>query len=233
MGACFNINLLTREPAAYVHARTYARRLLYDTIDYLDDGTINLSTGDTAIAFDNVMYVRGALATSPETTESYKYLTRYSRSTGAWTRFRARNPEPHTDRVPFLPASQEAGLFFPYRVESSNGTGRLEIRRGRVGRKGRGGEERPSPRETVHPLPSLVDREALYCPWCGKPLGERTGGADPGGKSPEGIKQPEYKGLTKARLIDKFIFVANGGGRRSMFDNVIQQGGTKKWHKER
>lgn len=84
MGACFNINLLTREPAAYVHARTYARRLLYDTIDFLDDKTINMSTGATAIAYNNVMYVRGPTATDNTTTESYKYLVGYNRTTGAW-----------------------------------------------------------------------------------------------------------------------------------------------------
>jgi hypothetical protein len=84
MGACFNINLLTREPAAYVHARTYTRRLIYDTIDFLDDQLINMSTNATAVLYDNVIYVRGTLATSPETTESYKYLTKYSRTTGAW-----------------------------------------------------------------------------------------------------------------------------------------------------
>jgi hypothetical protein len=86
MGAAFNINLLSREPAAYVHARTYARRLLYDTIDFLDDGTINMSTSATAVAFDSTKYVRGATAleTDPNTTESYKYLTGYSRTTGAW-----------------------------------------------------------------------------------------------------------------------------------------------------
>ena len=37
MGACFNINLIEREPNAFVHARTYTRRLLYDTIDFLDN----------------------------------------------------------------------------------------------------------------------------------------------------------------------------------------------------
>jgi len=84
MGACFNLNILQREPAAYVHARTYARRLLYDSIDFLDDKTINMSVGATAVAYDPVKYVRGTLATSPETTESYKYLVGYSRSTGAW-----------------------------------------------------------------------------------------------------------------------------------------------------
>lgn len=84
MGACFNINLLTREPAAYVHARTYTRRLLYDSIDFLDDGIINMSTGTTAIAFNPVMYVKGPTATDASTTESFKYLAGYNRTSGAW-----------------------------------------------------------------------------------------------------------------------------------------------------
>ncbi|MBI5417893.1 cytochrome C [Candidatus Poribacteria bacterium] len=84
MGACFNINLLTREPSAYAHARTYTRRLIYDTIDYLDDKLINLSTGAAAIAFDPVKYVKGPTAIDSSTTESMKFLNGYSRSTGAW-----------------------------------------------------------------------------------------------------------------------------------------------------
>jgi len=83
MGACFNLNLLEHEPAAYVHARTYVRRLLYDTIDFLDDGKINMSVGKTAIAFNPAKYVKGATA-APPTTEFYKYLAGYSRSTQAW-----------------------------------------------------------------------------------------------------------------------------------------------------
>ncbi len=84
MGACFNINVLNREPAAYVHARTYARRLLYDTIDFLDDGVINMSTGATAIAAFPAIYVKGPSANDPATTEAYKYLAGYNRTTGAW-----------------------------------------------------------------------------------------------------------------------------------------------------
>ena len=83
MGACFNLNLLEHEPAAFVHARTYTRRLLYDTIDFLDDGKINMSVGKTAIAYNPVKYVKGATAAAP-TTEYYKYLAGYSRSTQAW-----------------------------------------------------------------------------------------------------------------------------------------------------
>ena len=96
MGACFNFNLLKREPAAYVHARTYARRLLYDTIDFLDDGVINLSAGATAIATDPGTYGKGAAAytnstlqtLSPGTTPAMVYLIGWSRTTGAWS-----NPE--------------------------------------------------------------------------------------------------------------------------------------------
>lgn len=84
MGACFNVNILIREPAAYVHARTYARRLLYDTIDFLDDKTINLSTTATARALFPALYVKGPTANDPSTTESFKYLASYNRTTGAW-----------------------------------------------------------------------------------------------------------------------------------------------------
>lgn len=84
MGACFNINVLDREPAVYAHARTYARRLLYDTIDFLDNGLIDMSVGATAIAYDPVMYVKGPTATDATTTEAYKYLAGYNRTTGVW-----------------------------------------------------------------------------------------------------------------------------------------------------
>ncbi|MBU5614601.1 hypothetical protein [Geomonas azotofigens] len=84
MGACFNINLLNREPAAYVHARTYTRRLIYDSIDFLDDKTINMSVGATAVAYDAAKYVKGATALDATTTESFKYLAGYNRTSGAW-----------------------------------------------------------------------------------------------------------------------------------------------------
>ncbi|HJV34174.1 hypothetical protein [Geomonas sp.] len=72
MGACFNINLLTREPAAFAHARTYARRLIYDTIDYLDDRTVNMSVGVTAVATDPVTYVKGT--TTATSSRAFNYL---------------------------------------------------------------------------------------------------------------------------------------------------------------
>jgi hypothetical protein len=84
MGACFNVNLLIREPAAYVHARTFTRRLIYDSIDFLDDAVINLSVSATAVATDPATYGKGATANAPDTTESMKYLIGYNRTTGAW-----------------------------------------------------------------------------------------------------------------------------------------------------
>ncbi len=94
MGACFNINLLTREPAAYAHARTYSRRIIYDTIDFLDNGRLDLSVGATATTANPLLYGKnptnaytdGTLtALAPGTTESMVFLLGFSRSTGSWT----------------------------------------------------------------------------------------------------------------------------------------------------
>jgi hypothetical protein len=51
MGVCFNFNLLTRDPAAFAHARSYSRRLIYDGIDFLDNGVMDLSVGQTAVTW--------------------------------------------------------------------------------------------------------------------------------------------------------------------------------------
>lgn len=47
MGAAFNLNLIEHEPGAYVHNRIYAKRLLYDAIDWADDNQMNFSAGAT------------------------------------------------------------------------------------------------------------------------------------------------------------------------------------------
>jgi hypothetical protein len=47
MGAAFNFNLLEHDPGAYVHNRMYVKRLIYDAIDWLDDGLMNYSVGAT------------------------------------------------------------------------------------------------------------------------------------------------------------------------------------------
>jgi hypothetical protein len=47
MGASFNFNLLEHDPGAYVHNRMYVKRLIYDSIDWVDDGIMNYSVGAT------------------------------------------------------------------------------------------------------------------------------------------------------------------------------------------
>jgi hypothetical protein len=96
MGACININLLMRKPAAFAHARTYTRRLIYDTIDFLNDQEINMPVSVTAHAIDAVTFIADTAAFTGNvegptttlfgtTTEAMTYLRRYSRSTGAWS----------------------------------------------------------------------------------------------------------------------------------------------------
>jgi hypothetical protein len=50
MGAAFNFNLLEHDPGAYVHNRMYVKRLIYDSIDWADDGIMNYSVGATLTA---------------------------------------------------------------------------------------------------------------------------------------------------------------------------------------
>jgi hypothetical protein len=47
MGAAFNFSLLHHEPGAYVHNSRYAKRVIYDSLDWLDDGQMNYSVGST------------------------------------------------------------------------------------------------------------------------------------------------------------------------------------------
>ncbi len=57
MGAAFNLNLIEHEPGAYVHNRIYAKRLLYDAMDWADDNSLNYSVGATLQAIDGSLYV--------------------------------------------------------------------------------------------------------------------------------------------------------------------------------
>jgi hypothetical protein len=43
MGTAINYNLLLHDPGAVAHNRYYSRRLIYDAIDWLDDGVMNYS----------------------------------------------------------------------------------------------------------------------------------------------------------------------------------------------
>jgi hypothetical protein len=47
LGAAFNLNLLEHDPGGYVHNRMYAKRLMYDSIDWADDNRLNYSVGAT------------------------------------------------------------------------------------------------------------------------------------------------------------------------------------------
>lgn len=50
MGAAFNYNLLIHDRGGVAHNRYYTRRLIYDSIDWLDDNLINNSVGATLSA---------------------------------------------------------------------------------------------------------------------------------------------------------------------------------------
>lgn len=56
MGACFNLNVLARDPGAYVHARTYTQRLVYDTVDYLDNNLMDFTPLVTARVLNPAVY---------------------------------------------------------------------------------------------------------------------------------------------------------------------------------
>jgi len=43
LGAAFNLNMFLHEPGAYVHNPRYTKQVIYDTIDFLDDGQLNKS----------------------------------------------------------------------------------------------------------------------------------------------------------------------------------------------
>jgi hypothetical protein len=50
MGACYNLNVLAKDPGSYVHARTYTQRVVYDTVDYLDNNLMDFTALTTARA---------------------------------------------------------------------------------------------------------------------------------------------------------------------------------------
>jgi formate-dependent nitrite reductase cytochrome c552 subunit len=62
MGAAFNLDYLAHEPGAFVHNSRYVKRLIYDSIDWLDDGVLNYSVGATLTALpDATSYKNGAM----------------------------------------------------------------------------------------------------------------------------------------------------------------------------
>jgi hypothetical protein len=49
MGAAFNLNLLAHDPGGFAHNRFYAKRLIWDSIDFIDDSVLNNSVPATLI----------------------------------------------------------------------------------------------------------------------------------------------------------------------------------------
>ena len=102
-GAMYNILLCYKENASFVHARSLTRRVIYDTIDFLDNGKMDMSVGATAIA----QSLQGTAATNPVfgkftkgdkafvtntdgplapgTTSSMTYIIGFDRTFGTWT----------------------------------------------------------------------------------------------------------------------------------------------------
>ena len=66
MGVAFNYNLLVHDSGAFVHNRLYVKRLIYDAIDWADDGMLNYSVGATLNALNP--------ATSPYKADAMSYL---------------------------------------------------------------------------------------------------------------------------------------------------------------
>jgi hypothetical protein len=101
-GAVSNLMLLSADQGGFAHARTYVRRLIYDSIDFLDDGALNASVVQTAIATSLVgssttnpvfglykkgttAYTDGTLSTiASGTTEGMLFLAGWDRGTGKW-----------------------------------------------------------------------------------------------------------------------------------------------------
>ncbi len=53
LGAAFNLNLLGHEPGAFAHNRYYAKRLIFDSIDFLNDGALGGTIGDYSGTYPN------------------------------------------------------------------------------------------------------------------------------------------------------------------------------------
>jgi hypothetical protein len=69
MGAAFNLNLLAHDPGGYAHNRIYAKRLIWDSIDFSSDGTLN---NDVIAAID--AQVTAGRITSEVATAAKAYL---------------------------------------------------------------------------------------------------------------------------------------------------------------
>ncbi len=59
LGAAYNLNLLVHEPGAFVHNPAYVKQVIYDTIDFLDDGVLNNSV-KKSVPEDVKAFIEGA-----------------------------------------------------------------------------------------------------------------------------------------------------------------------------
>jgi hypothetical protein len=102
IGAISNLAFFAKDQGGFAHARTYTRRLIYDSLDFLDDGILNMSVSTTAKTQSSAtgsavagLYTKGTAAyntlngaiTVPAsgTSESMLYLVGWNRTTGAWS----------------------------------------------------------------------------------------------------------------------------------------------------
>jgi len=96
LGAVNNVIWLSSEHAAYVHARTYSRRLLYDSIDYLLNGHLTGNTvGAAAMAMSATAGTQthglypatlptNAVTPDNQLTTNLSFLLGFNHSTSAW-----------------------------------------------------------------------------------------------------------------------------------------------------
>jgi hypothetical protein len=124
MGACFNFNLLTRDPAAYAHARSYSRRLVYDSLDFLDNGVMDLSVGSTAKA-QSLLGTSATNAVFGLFTQGAKAYNDNGVTTGTPAKYGISTPYPGTsEAMLYLIAWNRSGtLQDPTGVDHVNGSG--------------------------------------------------------------------------------------------------------------
>ncbi len=66
-GAAHNLNYLYNEPGAYAHNRFYAKRLIFDSIDWLDDGVLDGTINIDAVTYPDAAAWFGAAETADST----------------------------------------------------------------------------------------------------------------------------------------------------------------------
>jgi hypothetical protein len=71
MGAVYNFFMMYYDPGAFAHNRNYAKRLIFDSMDWLDDGKLNKSVCDP----NEKLFTLSAPNTP--TTTSYRRLNKY------------------------------------------------------------------------------------------------------------------------------------------------------------